>query len=116
MRRAAADVVAHLVSGAGGRGRGAALMRRDVNGVFTGEEHPSRGAGPKTGVRHQRRRIPCSGGRTRGVSQSKGSHLFDVNVVVEVDEISSLRVIPGDGTGGRGGRGGGVVAAGLRGR
>lgn len=46
---AAADVVVDLVSGRR-RWVGAGLVRRDVDGVFTGEEHPAGGAGPQGGV------------------------------------------------------------------
>lgn len=38
--------------------------------------------------------------RAGGVSQSEVSHLFDVNVVVEVDQISSLRLTHSGGGGG----------------
>lgn len=39
---AAGDVVVDLVSGAGRGGGGVCLVRRDVDGVFAGEKHPTR--------------------------------------------------------------------------
>lgn len=50
---AAADVVVDLVSGGGRRGGGACLVRRDVDGVFTGQKHPTGGTSPQGGVRTQ---------------------------------------------------------------
>lgn len=66
-------------------------MRGDVDGVFAGQEHPPGGAGPQGGVgREERGGLRPSRGRAGGVSEGKLSHLFDVDVVVEEDQVSPL--------------------------
>lgn len=51
---AAADVVVNLVPVGGRRGGGACLVRRDVDGVFAGQKHPTGRSRPQGGVRTQR--------------------------------------------------------------
>lgn len=95
-------------------------MRRDENGVFAGQQHPTRRARPQCGVRTQRRRLhPCRR-RAQRVFQSEASHVFDVDVVVEEDQITTL-VFTYDHRGGGGASvgaagGGGGGATGLGGR
>lgn len=184
---AVADVVVNPVPRGGWRGGGACLVRRDVDGVFAGQKHPTRRTRPQGGVGTQRgglclhthtnehteshlwasttaavrqtreeAEILCSessiselcdiilrdckaqwtlpvqcdvtsfrqvkhGGAEEAyrcrISESKVSHLFDVNMVVEVDQVSSLLLThSGRGrglVGGVGGGGGGAARLGA---
>lgn len=65
--------------------------------MFAGEEHPTGRPGPQGGVRAQGGGLhPCRR-RAGRVSQSEVSHLFDVNAVVEEDQVSSLLLAHGRG-------------------
>lgn len=101
-----AEVVENLFSG---RKHDFVLVRGNVDGVVLGQLHAARGAGSDKRVGGQRRGVRHVGLR---VLEGERLDLFDVDVVVELDEVSPLLLLQvAAGPGEAGGRGRG--AAGL---
>lgn len=94
MGRAAADVVVNPVSGRGRRGGGARLVRRDVDGVFAGQEHPTGRAGPQGGVGTQRGGVHLRTHTHRGQTYSCDATLQPLPA--QCDVTSSRRARAGD--------------------